>query len=276
MTTTALPASLSVRSVTTIDLWKTAALLLILIDHLGFFIWTDQPWLTAIGRAALPIFFFLIGFARTRSIPWFWWAAGLALTALDGWRLAGEGYPELNIMINFALIRLALPLIERHMMSVWWRVILFAALLAALMPFAGQWLEYGTEGLLLALVGLAHRRACDSGPDKPRDPAWLTRRALGAFATLAFMAMQIADYGFDVTETWIMAAAVISVSGLLLLFRNTEARFQPPAAVAPAFRFCGRHSLEIYMAQIAGLMALGIVLGIDAADIDDGDDGDDE
>lgn len=260
------------RAVTTIDLWKTAALLLILIDHLGFFIWTDQPWLTAIGRAALPIFFFLIGFARTRAVPWHWWVAGLALTALDGWRLADEGYPELNILINFALIRLALPLIERHVMAAWWRVALFAMLLAALMPLAGQVLEYGTEGWLLALVGLAHRRARESGPDKPRDPAWLTRRALAAFATLAFMAMQIYDYEFGVAETWIMAASVITVSGLLLMFRNRTASFQPPAPFAALFQLCGRYSLEIYMAQIVGLMALGMALGIEAADVD----GDDE
>lgn len=268
MTSATLPQPKSVPVVTTIDMWKTAALLLILIDHLGFFIWTDQPWLTAIGRAALPVFFFLIGFARTRAVPWFWWAAGLALTALDAWRLAGEGYPELNIMINFALIRLALRLIERHVMAVWWRVALFAMLLAALMPLAGQWLEYGTEGWLLALVGLAHRLARERGPDKPRDPAWLTRRALGAFGTLAFMVMQIVDYEFEVMETWIMAAAVIAVSGLLIMFRVGPSRFQPPEPLALALRFCGRRSLEIYMAQIVGLMALGMMLGIDAADMD--------
>ena len=254
-------------AVTTIDLWKTAALLLVLVDHLGFFIWPDQPWLTAIGRAALPVFFFLIGFARTRAVPWHWWVAGLLLTALDGWRLADEGHPELNIVINFALIRLSLPLIERHVMGVWWRVALFAAVLAALMPFAGQWLEYGTEGLLLALVGLAHRRASETGPDRPRDPAWLLRRARGAVATQALLAMQIADYEFGVAETWIAAACVIAVSGLLLRFRSGEAAIQPPAFLVPPLRFCGRRSLEIYMAQIIGLMALGMALGNDAADI---------
>ncbi len=268
MNVAALPVMRPTRAVTTIDLCKTAALLLILIDHLGFFIWTDQPWLLAIGRAALPIFFFLIGFARTRTVPWFWWAAGLGLTALDGWRLAGESYPHLNIMINFALIRLALPLVDTHVIGTWWRVALFAAALAALMPVIGPWLEYGSEGWMLALVGLAHRRAQEAGPDKPRDPAWLTRRALGAFATLAFIAMQIADYEFEVSDAWIMTAAVILISGLLLRFRKQPASFQPPALATAVFRFCGRRSLEIYMAQVIGLMALGMALGIDGADVD--------
>jgi peptidoglycan/LPS O-acetylase OafA/YrhL len=271
VTDAALPPTATSRSVTTIDLWKTAALLLILIDHLGFFIWMDQPWMMAVGRAALPIFFFLIGFARTRAVPWSWWAAGLVLTALDGWRLMGDGWPTLNIMFNFALIRLTLPLIERHVLGVWWRVAMFAALLAALMNVTGQWLEYGTEGWLLALVGLAHRRAREAGPDTPRNPAWLTRRALGAFATLAFIAMQIMDYEFAVLETWIMAACVIAVSGLLLMFRNQTVSFSPPSPIAAALRFFGRRSLEIYMAQVAGLMALGMALGIDAADNNDGD-----
>lgn len=272
MTTTPSLALSPDRTLTTIDLWKTAALLLILVDHLGFFIWVDQPWLTAVGRAALPVFFFLIGFARTRAVPWFWWVAGLLLTALDGRRLAGEGLPELNIMFSFALIRLALPFVERHVFAAWWRVALFAAGAAALMPLTGEWVEYGTEGLLLALVGLAHRRALESGPDQPRAPAWLIRRSLGAFATLAFLAMQIIDYDFTVAETWVAAASVIVVSGLLLRFRNSNVRFRPPLVMAAVFRFCGRRSLEIYVAQIVGLMALGMALGIDAADIN----GDDE
>lgn len=269
MTASALPNDAGPWPVTTIDLWKTAALLLILIDHLGFFIWPDQPWLMAIGRAALPIFFFLIGFAKTRSVPWFWWAAAVLLTALDGWRLMGQGYPELNIMVNFALIRLSLPMIERHVMGAWWRVVLFAAFLAGLMPYAGQIVEYGSEGWLLALVGLAHRRSIEKGPDRPRDPVWLTRRALGAFATLAFMAMQIADYEFSVAHTWVMAAAVITVSGLLLRFRTGDARWQPPPILAGIARVCGGRSLEIYVAQIGCLMALGMLLGIEAADMSD-------
>lgn len=270
MTTAALPLPGSVRAVTTIDLWKTAALLLILIDHLWFYIWPDQLWLTAIGRAALPIFFFLIGYARTRRVPWFWWAAGAALTTLDLWRHGGFENICLNIMFNFALIRLALPLIETYVMRAWWRIALVALALAALMPFAGQIIEYGTEGWLLALVGLAHRLARDGGPDQARDPAWLIRRALGAFVTIAYLGMELYDYEFGVAEAWAMAGGVILVSGLLLKFSPGAVQWRIPSPLRMLARVCGRWSLEIYIAQIVVLMSLGLALGIDAAD-DDGD-----
>ncbi len=270
MTSAALLPPPSIRTVTTVDLWKAAALLLILCDHLWFYIWPDQLWLTALGRAALPIFFFLIGFARTRHVPWFWWAAGAALTSLDLWRHGGFENICLNIMFNFAMIRLALPLIEKHMMRAWWRVALFALVLAALMPLAGQVIEYGTAGWLLALVGLAHRRALDSGGDRQRDPAWLIRRALGAFVTLAYIGMELYDYEFGVTETWIMAGGVILVSGLLLRFRRETVSVRLPSVLSALARLCGRRSLEIYIAQIVVLMGLGLALGVDAAD-EDGD-----
>jgi peptidoglycan/LPS O-acetylase OafA/YrhL len=271
VTASALPGRSAALTVTTIDLWKTAALLLILLDHLWFYIWPDQLWLTAIGRAALPIFFFLIGFARTRNVPWFWWAAGTALTALDLWRHGGFDNICLNIMFNFAIIRLALPLIEKHVMSSWWRVALFALVLAALMPAAGQVIEYGTEGWLLAVVGLAHRLALDAGPDRARDPAWLVRRSLGAFVTIAYLAMELHDYEFGVAETWLMAGAVIVVSGLLLKFTPGVVPWRIPTLLSRIARQCGRRSLEIYIAQVLVLMSLGLVLDIGAAD-EDGDD----
>lgn len=256
------------RPVSWIDLWKSAALLLILIDHVGFYLLPEQPWLLAVGRAALPIFFFLIGFAGPRRAPWFWWAAGAALTALDIWRAGSAADATLNILINFALIRLALPLIERHLAGDWRRMGLFALVLAAAAPWTGPYIEYGTAGWLLALVGLAHRRALAAGPDKPRDPAWLTRRALGAGATALYIGLELHDYEFPVFETWIMAAGVIAVSGLLLRFRPGDARPKPPAWLAHGLRIGGRRSLEIYIAQIVGLMALGLALGIAPADSD--------
>lgn len=260
-------AAVAARPVSRIDCWKTAALLVILVDHLGFFILTDQSWMMAVGRSALPIFFFLIGFARTRSVPWFWWAAGFGLTALDGWRTGEWLSVDVNILVNFALIRLALPLIETHVFGDWRRVVVLAVVLAALMPVASPWIEYGTEGWLLALVGLAHRRALEAGPDRPREPAWLLRRGLGAFATLAFLAAQAAAYEFEVADTWIMAACVILVSALLLRFRPGEATWRPPEGLGMLLRFSGRHSLEVYMAQIIGLSLLGMALDIEAVDM---------
>lgn len=267
------------RAVTSTDALKALGLLLILFDHWAYYVEPDRAWMHALGRGALPIFFFLIGFAKTRQVPWFWLVAGALLTGLDWLRMGGDlDEVTLNILLSFAAIRWALPFIERHVMGMGvkdrhWRTALLVAALAALSYPADMVVDYGSSGWLLALVGLAHRQALDSGPDHARDPAWLTRRIIGAVATLLFVANEIHDYEFDTVDAFIAAGSIIAVSGLLLRFRRVELAWRPPAALAEFLGFCGRRSLEIYIAQILGLMALGLALGVEP---DVGDDADGE
>src|SRR3712207_6715418 len=106
--------SLGARGVTTTDLWKLLGLLFVLVDHYGLFFVEDQTWWRLFGRIAAPIFFFLIGFARTRTVPWTWIAFGAALTVMGYVTLGGLKQITLNILLNFALLRLVvLPAVER-------------------------------------------------------------------------------------------------------------------------------------------------------------------
>ena len=255
------------RVVTSTDALKALGLCLILLDHFAYYVQPELDWMHALGRGALPVFFFLIGFARTRTVPRFWLAAGVLLTLL-GWLHLGRDWDHitLNILLSFALVRLALPFVERHVMGSSWRVAGLVAVLLALSYPADMALDYGTSGWLLALVGLSHRRALEAGPDRPRDPAWLTRRILGALATLLFVANEIHDYEFATFEAFIAAGSIIAAGGLLLRFRRVELGWRPPQALAAMLQLCGRRSLEIYIAQILGLMALGVALGVEPDD----------
>jgi hypothetical protein len=249
--------------VTSTDLWKTLGLALILLDHWAYYIQPDQDWMHALGRGALPIFFFLIGFARTRAVPWFWIATGVALTGLDWWHAGGDvNDVTLNILLSFALLRWAMPWVERHVVGSAWRLAALVVLLLGLSFPADMVIDYGASGWLLALVGLLHRRALEAGPDKPRDPAWLARRAVGAIATLLFVANEIHDYGLGTVDAFIAAGYIIVVIVLVLRFRRIELAWPIPPVAGAVLRFCGRHSLEIYVAQIIGLMALGEVLDL--------------
>jgi hypothetical protein len=262
------------RVVTSTDILKALGLLLILFDHWAYYVQPELDWMHALARGALPIFFFLIGFAKTRGVPWFWLAAGVLLTLL-GWLHLGRDWDHvtLNILLSFAAVRLALPVVERHVMGSSWRVAGLVAVLLALSYPADMAIDYGTSGWLLALVGLSHRLALEAGPDKPRDPAWLTRRVLGAVATLLFVANEIHDYEFATFEAFIAAGSIIAASGILLRFRRVDLPWRPPHALAATLQFCGRRSLEIYIAQILGLMALGVALGVEPDDgrADEGD-----
>lgn len=271
-------------AVSTTDLVKAAGLLLILFDHWAYYVQPELDWMHAIGRGALPLFFFLIGFASARRVPPFWIIAGLGLTALDGWHAGGAfGAVNLNILISFALVRWALPLVERHVLASPWRLAAFVLALVAIAWPAGEVIDYGSAGWLLALVGLLHRRALAGGPDHARAPAWLARRLVGAVAALIFVGLEIHDYGFAtegrlVPDAYIAAASIIFASGALLRFRRVDLAWRPPSWLGAILRLCGRRSLEIYILQILGLMAVGVALGVepDTDGTDEPDDADEE
>ena len=178
---------MTARPVTTTDLWKLVGLVLVLIDHWGLLFADDPSW-RVVGRAAAPIFFFFIGLARTRRVPWSWVVLGLVLTAAESWTSGtGLGKINLNILINFAFVRLLLPEVERRVMPHPWVAALLAmAIVLLIRPFQ-QILEYGAEGWLWALFGLSHRLALEAqhpirdghvtGPRQPRRSSTQPRRS---------------------------------------------------------------------------------------------------
>src|SRR5678815_2294516 len=51
------------------DWLKTIAIILVLVDHFGYFFMESDLWWSVVGRMAAPTFFFLIGYARTHAVP---------------------------------------------------------------------------------------------------------------------------------------------------------------------------------------------------------------
>ncbi len=234
------------QTVSTTDLLKAAALVFVFVDHWGHYLAPDEIWWRVVGRASLPVWFFLVGLARSRTTPWTWIGLGVALSLLDLWREGSLADAQLSILLNFAAIRLALPAIERHAWPQSWRIALLVAALAALSPVANQIVEYGTEGWLLALVGLAHRRWLDA----PERRTLMLRIGLALVAGLLFIAVEARDYSVEGVEIAALGLIIAAASLLLFRFRRAEIERPLPAPVAATLRFCGRHSLTIYAAQI--------------------------
>ncbi|HEY8566348.1 MAG TPA: TraX family protein [Beijerinckiaceae bacterium] len=255
----AAPATIARPAVSTTDLWKFAGVTLLLVDHYGLFFDEDQDWWRVAGRIAAPIFFFLIGYARTRQVPASWIVWGLVLTAVDTWT-SGEGLGKinLNILINFALVRLLLPEVESRVMGRPVRVaLLVLAIILLIRPFQ-QVLEYGAQGWLWALFGLAHRLAAES---RSRLDAAL--RDGVAFATaLAYTGKEIIDYEFALAEGIALAVLVGIVTIALARFRRADAVWSPPEPIAGFMRFCGRHSLQIYAVTLLAMQILAYALDL--------------
>jgi hypothetical protein len=99
------------------DWLKTAAIILVSVDHFGHFFMQDDRWWSVFGRLAAPSFFFLIGYAHTRTVPLHWIWLGVILTLLNSWN-AGWTWAAPSILLSLALIRFARPylhvLVQRH------------------------------------------------------------------------------------------------------------------------------------------------------------------
>ena len=105
------------RPVDNTDWLKTVAIICVSAGHFGFFFMDDEQWWSVFGRFAAPPFFFLVGYAQSRTVPLHWIWIGVILTLLESSN-ADWTWVAPNILLSLALIRLARPyvqmLVQRH------------------------------------------------------------------------------------------------------------------------------------------------------------------
>jgi hypothetical protein len=249
------------------DWLKTAAIILVAVDHIGYFFIDDDQWWSVFGRLAAPTFLYLIGYARTRSVPFHWIWLGVILTLLESWNADGSWVPP-NILLSFALIRTLRPYAQAFLQRYGW--IAFAILvcaLIALVPVTGKVADYGAGGWLWALFGLCERMYVDgtsatggkSEIESSAPPAHaaainanLMRFLACVVAALAYIWQEQTEYSFPPIHFAVFVLGVGVLSASLSLFQRGPSRIQPPDSAARTLRFIGRHTLEIYAIQLAG------------------------
>jgi len=249
------------------DWLKTAAIILVVVDHIGYFFIEHDQWWSVFGRLAAPAFFFLIGYARTRTVPLHWLWLGVILTLLDSSNNAWSWVAP-NILLSFALIRSARPYVEIVVEHHGWAAfgLLVAALFAAL-PMAAPIVDYGAEGWLWALFGLCQRIYVDGRLSTDgysidqssarrahaiTDKAGLMRILACLAAAIAYVWQEQRVYTFPQTHFAVLILGVGVLSFSLCLFLRGPSRIQPPKPIAGVLRYIGRRTLEIYAIQLAG------------------------
>jgi hypothetical protein len=249
------------------DWLKTAAIVLVAVDHIGYFFIEDADWWSVFGRLAAPVFFFLLGYAQNRTVPLRWIWLGVILTLLESCN-AGWTWVTPNILLSLAIIRIARPYVQIFMQHHGWAAfaLLVSALVAAL-PIAANIVDYGAEGWLWALFGLCQRLFVDGRSTTDEDntaqssaaPTQALKanvrlmRLLACFiAAVVYVWQEQREFSFSQIHfnAFILGLGVLSFS--LCLFVRGSSRIQPPESVAGILRFIGRHTLEIYAIQLAG------------------------
>jgi hypothetical protein len=249
------------------DWLKTAGIIAVAVDHFGYFFMDDDRWWSVFGRLAAPTFFFLMGYARTGTVPQRWIWLGVILTLLESWNSEWTWVAP-NILLSFALVRSARLYVQSRLQRHGWTafVLLVTALLAVL-PIADKIVDYGSEGWLWALFGLCQRVYVDnrstidvtepvrsSAPPAPamKENAGLMRLVACFAAVVVYIWREQNEFAFPQIYLAVFIFGVGLWSASLCLFLRGPSRFQPPGPLAGALRFIGRHTLEIYAAQLAG------------------------
>jgi peptidoglycan/LPS O-acetylase OafA/YrhL len=247
------------------DWLKAAAIILVLVDHFGYFFMESDLWWSVLGRFAAPIFFFLVGYAKSRTIPLHWIGLGVCLTLLDSSNADWEWVAP-NILLSFVLIRFAYRYLEKPVQRYPWVSVAFiVSMLIAVLPIAGQLFDYGAEGWLWALFGFLHRQYVDDrttaeldGVDHGLSPPQIKKQNVGllrlltcAVAAVVYVWQEQLEFSFPQTELNIFILGVFVMCVSLSLFLRGRSRFQPPEKIAGALGFIGRHTLEIYAIQLA-------------------------
>lgn len=236
---------------TSYDVWKFAAILLMIIDHVGFLLFPDQEWMRVLGRLCVPIWFFLIGYARTRDVPGLWIMAAILVDLPDP--LLGLGMLPLNILFTLLIVRLALnPLVKimRLYPHYFWMMII---LLAVLSPVTNFFTEYGTMGLLLAMLGLQARRP---RLFRGRLAGVRTRELLWPGIGIAYWAWQSLHFGFSGLSIIAFAIGLVFVLFGLYRFKPHNYESDTRQWQVRMMMICGRYSLEIYVLHLVVLKLL--------------------
>jgi len=243
------------REITTYDLLKLLAVVTMVVDHLGSYLFPEQMELRAIGRMSMPIWLFLVGYANTRDIPPILWGGALILLASS--LIFGDALLNLNILFTIIITRFVLDALTRFSLKDYEYLIFTVIGLVFLVIPASALFDYGTLAFLWAMVGFVVRHKKEIG--------WSDQKVFvfTALVSVIYIGYQSLFFGFEGNQNTIMAFCVGLSAVTLYNFKAMtlpELSAKMPAALRHIVKFCGRRTLYIYVVHIILFMAIAFFL----------------
>ncbi len=244
------------KELTSYDLIKALALVIMIADHMGHFFFPHDMWWRAVGRTGFPVWFFLMGYANTRTIPKEMLIGG-AIVSL-AFMASGQFLLPLNALFSMAIIRVMIdPVMARALrnyQAFWGMVALMSIMvLPSMMAF-----EYGTLGLMFGMYGYMRRHK-----EEIRIEPYIY--ALFVFLIgFIFIIYSVLLMGGNI-DTWqylVMTGGTYAMTVLLFFFRPQiyPRLTRNIGPLAPVLRFLGRRTLELYVAHLVLFCALSLYL----------------
>ncbi len=243
------------KDITSYDLLKTFAVIFMLIDHTGHYFFEGDLWWRVAGRMCVPVWFFLIGYARSRDLGPRLWVGAVVLVLVSG--VTGENMLPVNILGTMLVVRLVIDQVmlrsQAHEQALW-QVSVFLFLLS----FPTSYLfEYGSLAIIMAMFGWLVRHQYEYPQGVQQTHYYFF------FAYAAFIFLQVIAFDFRGNEVIVLAGGILAIMFLLMFFRPVTfpgtGQGVKGVLLAPV-RFMGRWTLEIYVVHLVFLKFLGSIL----------------
>ncbi len=245
------------KNITSYDLLKTFALLLMIIDHVGYYFFPEQLWFRAIGRLCVPVWLFLIGYSRSRDITAALIVGAIILMASNF--VVGMNIFPANILVTMMVSRLIIDFIMRlffknkiYLYSICF--VLFILVIPSYVIF-----EYGTLALFMVMFGWLVRNKKEINNKNIVD-------GVMALSLFSFAIYQQMYFGFDKTQMIFLVSGLVIVNFVLYYFRPHEfvkLTNKLNGLLVSFIQVCGRHTLLAYVINLMLFKALAFYLGYD-------------
>lgn len=219
------------------DALKCAAVLLMTIDHIGFFFDPDTLWWRVVGRWCVPIWFFLAGYTRP-STRYPRELVTLAAIMVIADILLAEPVLPLNILVSILIARRFIAAIQHYDQDIV-TLLLLTLFCMLLWPFTAALFGYGTQVFLFALAGFYARGADTTGK------AWLAPLTL-VLATMLLTVTQYISFGMTPVQGIVMAAGLTGVAWYLCYFTPRHYPLLSGWSGQVMLRYMGRNTHYYY------------------------------
>lgn len=232
------------------DLVKTFAVLIMFIDHISLYFFSTEMWWRAVGRIGFFIWFFLVGYSQNRKIPTKLVVAAAFLVLCSGF--ISQQLTPLNTLCAIILIRLTLDdLMQFCLRGSCYFIGALMLMMVINLPLA-LIIEYGSLGYIAAMLGYLVQRKDQF------DECFLV--AFTGFALASFLFYQQFLFGFSLTQFLTVGSGTALVCWLLLSFQPQsypELTAILPRIAVQALQFSGRRTMEIYVVHLVLLKLIG-------------------
>ena len=221
------------------DLLKIIAISLMIIDHIGEFLYPEFLWLRLLGRSAAPLFFFLIGYVNHLHLRPTLFIYGFILTITAYFQF---NHVFINVLLNMIFIQYCLWMFPPEKISLPWRCVFFVAAVAV-NCWLSAYVEYGLLGLLFAysarLIALR----------SPQASYWM------GFTLIAYVVWETILFGFYKNPVFVYIF-VGMLTGLYFIFMYYRMFTLKPRRWQIPLLLLSRYSLDIYFFHFIGLQGV--------------------